>query len=613
MRATTAVVRGAAATRSGAPSSTPKGMPAPGMPAPRGRGALKRTPTIHFVASAETKVSLFVQRALSNFYFQGLTFCIFIAILFYKSMVLCSQQEFLFHKMVQDTLFTNTFDSALNSFYSIRRVSDVWEWGAVVLWPGLLGNAGPCGTMGVELGFRSSQSAVMQNVTAALSLKGCMDHSWPDGTGEFGVASSTPYSISEIVESIDMFDWFDGVLIRTVRAASNAPANCGTTQYGSCYDSPRFSPELGFAENEETASFGYNWTDPSQPLEHPWGHFDCTDLGLSCSRTMSNALASYGLSYPPGGFVAAVIPFFSPTFLPEQKGTHEQVIDMKSVRCNRTANDAQACTPRFHCVRLSWNGQHLHQLCDPMADGRVTGVVRAAIESFWTELKRAHFIDARTRLVEIVMPLRSNHMGLRYDLSIKLQQLPTRSWVPSTSILTRLENDEILKTMSYLLPISLAMCVFFIFSDLVDLWRFGWRSYLSSGWNVVDWLSYGIFVGYYCSMQVGWNVADSFDSRLYQQVGFRYDVDSMEWFRSAKIYLSITLVVQIIKVIKFSDQIMPRTALFSSVLSVALPNLLFFMFSFGLTLVAFAMMLSVQMGNVLGEFDTFVNSLVSPQ
>lgn len=202
-------------------------------------------------------------------------------------------------------------------------------------------------------------------------------------------------------------------------------------------------------------------------------------------------------------------------------------------------------------------------------------------------------------------------MGLRYDLSIKLQQLPTRSWVPSTSILTRLENDEILKTMSYLLPISLGMCVFFIFSDLVDLWRFGWRSYLSSGWNVVDWLSYGIFVGYYCSMQVGWNVADSFDSRLYQQVGFRYDVDSMEWFRSAKIYLSITLVVQIIKVIKFSDQIMPRTALFSSVLSVALPNLLFFMFSFGLTLVAFAMMLSVQMGNVLGEFDTFVNSLMT--
>ena len=36
-----------------------------------------------------------MQRALSNFYFQGLTFCIFIAILFYKSMLLCSQQEFL--------------------------------------------------------------------------------------------------------------------------------------------------------------------------------------------------------------------------------------------------------------------------------------------------------------------------------------------------------------------------------------------------------------------------------------------------------------------------------------------------------------------------------------
>ena len=90
MGAATAVVRGVAATRSKAPSYTPAGMTTP-----RGRGALKRTPTIHFVASKRTKVSLFVQRALSNFYFQGLTFCIVIAILFYKSMLLCSQQEFL--------------------------------------------------------------------------------------------------------------------------------------------------------------------------------------------------------------------------------------------------------------------------------------------------------------------------------------------------------------------------------------------------------------------------------------------------------------------------------------------------------------------------------------
>ena len=176
-------------------------------------------------------------------------------------------------------------------------------------------------------------------------------------------------------------------------------------------------------ENEGTEPFGFNFTDPAQPLEHPWTYFSCAELGMSCERSASNAVPSYGLTYPPGGYVAIVIPFFSPTVLPEQKGTAEEIIDFKQYRCDRTGNRQRAelgsgsatdCVPRYLCVRLSWNGRHLHQLCDPMdSEGRVTGVVRAAIEDFWGELKRGHFIDARTRFLEVVLPLRSNHMGLR--------------------------------------------------------------------------------------------------------------------------------------------------------------------------------------------------------
>ena len=50
----------------------------------------------------------------------------------------------------------------------------------------------------------------------------------------------------------------------------------------------------------------------------------------------------------------------------------------------RAAEAASARTARYSCVRLSWNGEWLHQLCDPNGSGaqagRTTGVVRAAIE-----------------------------------------------------------------------------------------------------------------------------------------------------------------------------------------------------------------------------------------
>ena len=51
-----------------------------------------------------------------------------------------------------------------------------------------------------------------------------------------------------------------------------------------------------------------------------------------------------------------------------------------------------ACTqaPRYFCVRLVWNGDFIHQLCDPNdAAGRTTGRVRAAVEELWNDLLKA--------------------------------------------------------------------------------------------------------------------------------------------------------------------------------------------------------------------------------
>ena len=88
------------------------------------------------------------------------------------------------------------------------------------------------------------------------------------------------------------------------------------------------------------------------------------------------------------------VPFVSDTLLPEQRGEADAVVDYRAHNLNRTNGHERAAN--YLCVRLSWNGVHIHQLCDPNdAAGRTTGVVRAAVENFFHDLKRAHFIDAQ--------------------------------------------------------------------------------------------------------------------------------------------------------------------------------------------------------------------------
>ena len=206
------------------------------------------------------------------------------------------------------------------------------------------------------------------------------------------------------------------------------------------------------------------------------------------------------------------------------------------------------------------------------------------------------------------------HMSLthRYHMSLKLQQLGSGTWVPSTTILSRVDNEDSRNVLGLLQPVAFGLCCFFMFSETTELYRFGWRSYFDSSWNIVDWVSYVIFQLYSLELRKTNVAADSIpDSLLWKNVGFFDESASMEHFRVTKILFSITLVVQIIKMIKFTDIMLPRTALFSTVLRAAFPNMIFFMFSFALTLVAFAMMLSVQMGNVLGEYDSFLNSFMT--
>ena len=64
-------------------------------------------------------------------------------------------------------------------------------------------------------------------------------------------------------------------------------------------------------------------------------------------------------------------------------------------------------TPRYYCVRVSHNGRHMKQLCDPgvMGDGLepYTGAVRATVEEWFNDLKRGHFLDSESRVLSFIL------------------------------------------------------------------------------------------------------------------------------------------------------------------------------------------------------------------
>ena len=148
-----------------------------------------------------------------------------------------------------------------------------------------------------------------------------------------------------------------------------------------------FGPLLTGNAREDKESFGYNWTEAgTKPLTHPWVYHSDKFIGSSEEGQMSAALPSMRFM-PNGGFVALIMPFFSTTWLEEERGlcdpAAKEVTWYQDHYVNTTSVNKRAA---FYCVRLSWNGVQCHQLCDPTDIGHVeqnrtlagrnTGVVR---------------------------------------------------------------------------------------------------------------------------------------------------------------------------------------------------------------------------------------------
>ena len=557
------------------------------------------------------------------------------------------KEEYHFDKMIADTFLDNHFDAAHNTFQTMRRVSDVYEWGNNVLIPGLFANSGPCATDVGAGGFFESATdrAAPTDFAAALAAKGCNDDAWPDGRGSFHLTDATAWSVAEVAEGFDFFDWSEGIIIKQLRVAPKSAAACYTRLHsGVCLPEIEGAAPSTTSRATSTADrialsgsggdgvsmsgsgaatssvsshlgYGHNWTHPTAPLAHPFRYFTAQELGGNPVGVMSASVPSFR-TFESGGHVAVIIPFLSRTHLPEQRGNASQVIDFRLHTVRRHSHGeasapASRAPPEHFCVRLSWNGDHIHQLCDPNdpLTNRTTGVVRAAVEEFWNDLKRAHYIDRRTRSVTITLPLRSNFLAVRSRVTLMVEQTATGAVLPSYDIETRVESSAKLEVTRFYVNIALILCFVFIFIECIEVCAEGLVSYFTDPWNMMDWMNFGVFFLTWVTLQRTFALIDAGDactSALCTNVGYFDDWELMDAMRSAKLYLSMCVCIQLLKMIKFLKQLIPKMALATAVLYKGMMDLIFFGVVFFLTMFAFAMMFYVQLGpNMEGYSDLY--------
>ena len=344
--------------------------------------------------------------------------------------------------------------------------------------------------------------------------------------------------------------------------------------------------------------------------------YDAVELGSAPDGASSSHQATGFRSLPPGGFVSVILPFFSERWLREERGPADRIVNFTLHRATRSNGKM----PRFFCVRLSWNGDHVHQLCDPnekvggsRGQLRTSGVVRAAVEEFWNDMKRAHWVDAATRSVTITLPVAANNAGVRMRIDFHIEFTAAGTVLPSTNVLSRVERtDKLADTRSYL-GMSASLTCLFVLLEMAELLDNGLAAYFGNMWNVIDWLN---FVAFFISWATLSRYLEQTESRecvsdFCQRIGYHDDWEIMSTAPSAKGALSVCVTIQLLKLIKFASALVPKMGLAPEVLKKALPDLLFFVIVFILTLLAFSQLFYVQLGPFMVEYVDQRASFVS--
>ena len=89
-------------------------------------------------------------------------------------------------------------------------------------------------------------------------------------------------------------------------------------------------------------------------------------------------------------------------------------------------------------------------------------------------------------------------------------------------------------------------------------------------------------------------------------IGYFDPYKKMYTAREARFYTALCVNIQLLKIVKFTNVIVPKMSLMTRVLGVGCADLTFFGIVFGLTLFAFTMLMFVQIGSFMDDFSNQV-------
>ena len=518
-----------------------------------------------------------------------------------------------FTKFIEDTWTDNTFDSAHNTFNDIRRVSDIYEWMNTVMVPGMFSNA--------DTG-----------------------EAWPDGDGAFHLEGQTPYSTRELVDLTNSFG-LQAFVIKTVRASDttlecfhgftclddSATSLGNSTTYNyppatTLAPDPRilnmtlanelYAAEIGSGAALEAGSGSGGssavQTAPGAPLT-TFKYLTTETLGASPAGLFTAHFNSLRV-FPNDGFAAIFVPFFSNTFLPYERGRWDAVTDFRLFR----ATPRNGREPLYYCARYTLDGTEVVQGCNTNP-ARNDALVRGLMTQMLTELKKGHFLDVRTRLVSLHLQMANQHQAMAFTVRYMFEFTNLKGVLPSFDIETLIFAEESLHGMQMWLMLALVCTCWFCMLEIVELTQAGCMSYFVNIWNVIDWANFMLFFQAFIAwaemIVTQWRDIELEDneangppfecgSAICDQFGYFDPHEKMALARQAKFYTAFCITLQLLKIIKFTNVIVPKMSLMTRVLGKGATDLAFFGIIFGISVFAFTMLLFIQLGTFMDDFTS---------
>ena len=201
---------------------------------------------------------------------------------------------------------------------------------------------------------------------------------------------------------------------------------------------------------------------------------------------------------------------------------------------------------------------------------------------------------------------------------------PFSGVLPSYFTETLLYDADLLTQRAAWLNVCLCITCWFAMLELIEIVSsmrsdgvLGVLRYCGSLWNILDWVNFLVFYYVYILLNVERSLSDrdlageSCMSYLCKDFGYFDAWQIFEIGRLVKLFLSFCVCIQFLKVIKFTNELIPKMSLFTRVLTKGAYDLIFFAVVFGISMFAFCMLFYIQLGSAIDNFYSNTYSMLA--